>query len=73
MIFLISVIQVTRKHKVHVWKTSELALLFHGLDFLVDDMAEWNRVSEMEEVAMALQVALGQGPRGVLQLQQKSI
>lgn len=71
-ILLISVIQVTRKHKLHIWKTSELALLFHGLDFLVDDMAEWNRVSEMEEVAMALQVGLGQGPRGGLQLQRKS-
>ena len=71
MILLISVMKVTRKHKLNIWKTSELALLFHGLDFSLHDTAEMDKVSEMEEIAMALQVRLGQGPRGGLQLQRK--
>ncbi|MCJ1268242.1 hypothetical protein MMC22_008129 [Lobaria immixta] len=71
MILLISVMKVTRKHKLNIWKTSELALLFHGLDFSLHDTAEMDKVSEMEETAMALQVRLGQGPRGGLQLQRK--
>ncbi|MCJ1267651.1 hypothetical protein MMC22_007537 [Lobaria immixta] len=71
MLLLISIMKVTQEHKLNIWKTSELALLFHGLDFSLHDTAEVDKVSEMEEIAMALQVRLGQGPRGVLQLQRK--
>ncbi|MCJ1264531.1 hypothetical protein MMC22_004403 [Lobaria immixta] len=71
MILLISVMKVTRKHKFNIWKISELALLFHGLDFSLHDTAEMDKASEMEEIAMALQVRLRRGPRGVLQLQRR--
>lgn len=70
-ILLISVITVTRKHRLPIWKTSELALLFHGLDFSLDDRVKRHKVSEMEEAATALRVRLGRGPSGDLQLQRK--
>lgn len=70
-ILLISVITVTRRHRLPIWKTSELALLFHGLDFSLDDGVRRHKVSEMEEAATALRVRLGRGPRGDLQLQRK--
>ena len=70
-VLLISVIKVTRKHRLPIWKTSELALLFHGLDFSLDDGVRRNKVSEMEEAATALRVRLGRGPSGNLQLQRK--
>lgn len=72
-IFLISVMITTRKHKLPIWKASELALLFHGFDFKLDDTVEMmEKVSEMEAVASALQVQLGRGSNGVLKLQRKS-
>ncbi len=70
-VLLISVITVTGKHQMPIWKTSELALLFHGLDFLLDDTVETRKVSEMEEIAMAMQVKLGHGSGGALKLQRK--
>lgn len=57
-IFLISIAITTRKYKVPIWKTSELALLFHGLDLspLGGDSVEMLKASEMEDIASALQV-----------------
>lgn len=71
-ILLISVMITTRKHKLPIWKTSELALLFHGLDFRVGNTTKMHQASEMEEVASALQVRLGRGCGGMLKLQRKS-
>lgn len=71
-VILISVMTMTRKHKLPVWKTSELALLFHDLDFSLPDTVKMHKASEMEEVAMGLQVRLRQGPTGELQLQRRT-
>lgn len=69
---LVSVMITTRKHKLPIWKTSELALLFHGFDFPLGDTVESDKVSEMEDVALALQVGLGRNSNGVLKLERKS-
>lgn len=61
MALLTSVIIVTRRRKLPVWKTSELALLFHGLDFPLNDTINMHQASAMEEVASAFQVRLTQG------------
>lgn len=56
--FLISITITTRKHKVPIWKTSELTLLFHGLDLssLGGDSIEMLKASEMEDIASVLRV-----------------
>lgn len=70
-ILLISIMIATRKHKLPIWKASELALLFHGLDFTIDETAQMQKASEMEIIASALQVRLGRDPKGVLKLERK--
>lgn len=70
-IFLISVMIATRKHKLSIWKASELALLFHGLGFSIGDTVETQKASEMENIASALQVRLGRGSKGILKLERK--
>ena len=71
-VLLVSVMITTRKHKLPIWKTSELALLFHGLDFRVDDRVKMHKASHMEDIALALQVRLGRNGNGVLKLEKKS-
>ena len=60
-IFLISIAITTRKHKMPIWKTSELALLFHGPDLssLGGNSVEMLKASEMEDIASALRVKFG--------------
>ena len=75
-ILLISVMTITRKHKLPIWKTSELALLFHGVDLSTvahgRDSVQMLRASEMEDVASALQVRFGRDSNnGVLKLERK--
>ena len=73
-ILLISIMIVTRKHKLPIWKTSQLALLFHGLDFLPlsgDTVETMQKASEMEDLASALQVRLGRDSKGMLKLERK--
>lgn len=62
--FLISITITTRKHKVPIWKTSELTLLFHGLDLssLGGDSVEMLKASEMEDIASALRVRFDRDP-----------
>lgn len=64
-ILLISVMITTRKHKMPIWKASELALFFHGLDFSIDD-TQTQKASEMEDIASALQLRLARGSKGIL-------
>lgn len=71
MALLVSIIIATRRRKLPVWKTSELALLFHGLDFPLNNKVEMHEASAMEQVASALQVRLAQDPEGVLKLRRK--
>ena len=47
---------MTRKRKLPIWKTSELALFFHGFDFAIGDSVQMQKESEMENVASALQI-----------------
>lgn len=72
-IFLISITVTTRKHKLPIWKTSELTLLFHGLDLssFGDDSVEMLKASEMEDIASALRVRFGRDSErgGVLKLE----
>lgn len=71
-LLLVAVMITTRKHKLPIWKTSELALLFHGLDFQVGNTVKMHRASEMEDLASALQVRLGRNSDGTLKLERKS-
>ena len=41
-----------------VWKDSELALLFHGLDKRQERFAAFSTISEMEDVASRMKVGL---------------
>ena len=72
MMLLISIMIMTRKHKLPVWKTSELAFFFHGLDLssLSGDPVKMLKASEMEDIASALQVRFGRDSErgGVLKL-----
>lgn len=70
-ILLIWVILVTRRRKLPVWKASELALLFHGLDFRLNKRIDTRQVSAMEEVTSAVQVRLAQDLTGTLKLRRK--
>ena len=70
-ILLIWIIIVTRRRKLSVWKASELALFFHGLDFPLNDSVDTRQVSAMEEVTSAVQVRLTQDVIGTLKLRRK--
>lgn len=60
-LLLFFAIKNTRRNGMHVWKTSELALLFHGQGIPLNDPTAIYRVSEMEAIAARIQVKLGQG------------
>ncbi len=50
----------TRRHKIDVWKSSSLPLLFHGLSGEERRMiGTLNKLSEMEKEAMKMTVRLG--------------
>lgn len=66
--FLVSAMIATRRRKLPVWKASELALLFHGLDFPLNNTIDTRQVSAMEEVTSAVQVRLAQDTNGTLKL-----
>lgn len=70
-VLLAWVIIVTRRRKLPVWKASELALLFHGLNFRLNERIDTRQVSAMEEVTSAVQVRLAQDVTGTLKLRRK--
>ena len=55
---LILAIIKTKQHALHAWKTSELALLFHGLERPRDGLAELSEVGNTEEVAHGMRVRM---------------
>lgn len=57
--FLIMTIAETDRLKIKIWKTSSLALLYHGLDGPPENPALLNKTSEMEDNAMEFKVRLG--------------
>lgn len=56
---LASAIQKTKRNGLHVWKSSELALLFHGRDMPLRDSNEMYKTSEMEAIAGDIRVKIG--------------
>ncbi|KAF3042260.1 hypothetical protein E8E11_005129 [Didymella keratinophila] len=63
--FVLTVVQ-SRKHNVAVWKSSPLALLFHGVNFeepLLDDL---NTIPQMEKHAKSMSVKLNGTNRGTM-------
>ena len=64
LVFLIGAIIETSHRKVLVWKSSNLALLFHGLypDFASRDSTPPNKLSQMKERAQEIKIALKQTP-----------
>ena len=66
---LVAAIAQTRRHRLNIWKNSELALLFHHLD--LDNALEICKVSEMEKIAVELNVKLEEGYRGGFSLRRR--
>jgi hypothetical protein len=69
IIFFISMVFETRRGQTsrHDWKSSPLALLFHGLDreaLKREELSELVRVNEMERIAVRTPVRLSQTERG---------
>lgn len=56
--FLITGIVETKRRGVDVWKDSELALLFHGLNEGTERFAGLNRISEMDYMASRMKVRM---------------
>lgn len=59
-LLLFFAIKNTKRNGLHAWKTSELALLFHGQNIPLYDPAVSYKVSEMETIAARIQVTLNQ-------------
>ena len=71
-VFLILAVLETKRAGVHVWKTSELALLFHGLGCLEQEFTMSDRESEMERMAEVIIVRIeNAGGRGWTLLRQE--
>ncbi|SLM34292.1 hypothetical protein LPUS_03036 [Lasallia pustulata] len=69
MIFLVAVIMETSHHQeADAWKSSALALLFHGLDPRTRDLqgAGMESMKEMETAAKGMRVRLRRGERGLV-------
>ena len=62
---------MTRKRKLPIWKTSELALFFYGFDFAIGDSVQMQKESEMENVASALQIGLERDAKGSVKIERK--
>ena len=60
-LLLFFAIRNTRRNRLHVWKSSELALLFHAQDMPLENLNGVYKTSEMEAIAGQIQVKLGQG------------
>ena len=57
-LFLVMGIVRTQKRGAHVWKDSELALLFHGLSGSSERFAELHKISEMDHVASRMEIMM---------------
>lgn len=64
-------IRESNKHGSHVWKTSAMALLFHGLDTTIEGAASLGRVSEMDALAKQTPVNLAQNAEDGLRQRRK--
>ena len=71
IIFLLLAMFETKRRGARVWKTSELALLFHGLEKSDQDLDAPNRSSEMEHVASGIRVKMAKTLNGGLILRRE--
>ena len=62
--FLLLAISETKRRGARVWKTSELALLFHVLEKSDQDLDALHQSSEMEHVASEIRVKMARTSRG---------
>ena len=60
-----------KQHGLHVWKSSEIALLFHGLNSSSSGESLINTISRMEEVSRQVEVNLAKDAEGRLLLHRK--
>jgi hypothetical protein len=63
LLFLALAMFETRRQQIQLWKHSSLALLFHGLDGPVEDVAMLNDMDQMEKKAKKMRVRLGRTER----------
>ena len=68
---LISAMIETKQGGLHIWKASQIALLFHGLESPIAGAPLINRASEMEEVSKRVKAKLAKEAEGHLLLQRK--
>lgn len=61
IVTLILAVTKTKRHNLRVWKTAEMALLFHGLDPPIPQVASINIASEMESWSKDVKARLVQG------------
>lgn len=73
IVVLILAMMETKKHGLHVWKTSEMALLFHGLDPPIPQAAGVNSASEMEAWSKDVKVKLVQDSKDHVTLRRSNI
>lgn len=71
IVLLLSAMNITKRHNLYVWKSSELALLFHGLKIPLKDDTLMYKVSEMEAIAKKIEVKLDQENKKGLSLKKK--
>ncbi|OJD13755.1 hypothetical protein AJ78_05822 [Emergomyces pasteurianus Ep9510] len=69
MLFLFLVMLGTKAHDVEVWKSSSLALLYHGLEKPNEDNAHFSRVSDMTQHAANVRVRLATSEADTWELQ----
>ena len=69
---LFSAIRKTKRNGLHVWKSSQLALLFHGRDIPLKDSNEMYKTSEMEAIAGDIQVKIGRREEKRLMMRKKA-
>ena len=59
VMFLTSTVFTTRASKMMIWKTSVIAMLYHGLDVVPSDAGQLQEISQMDEHAEGIKARLG--------------
>lgn len=70
-VFLILAMFETKRLGASIWKTSELALLFHGSEESYRDLNALDQSSEMENVAAGIKVKIARMSNGKLTLRRE--
>ena len=70
--FLTLAMYETKRQKACVWRTSEIALLFHGRKIFDDELHALRQVSEMEQMASKIRVKMAKTSSGEWLLQRET-